>query len=156
MLLPLDMILLLWNPGPDHFPRVYTSLHIRPSTPSSWVPGPLPLTSPKVWATVRRQRGPAQCLMMGKGDRGGLHPPQLPAPLSRLSPSGSLPRFPPPLNVPNTLLPEQTLFKRLFVRLCYISSPLIVLNYLHLRCPGAWVDYLPQGASNLMGETKIF
>lgn len=85
----------------------------------------------------------------------GLHPPQLPTPLSRLSPSGSLPRFLPPLNVPNTLLPEQTLIKRLFVCLCYISS-LIVVNYLHLRCPGAWVDYHPQGVSNLIGETKIF
>ena len=85
----------------------------------------------------------------------GLHPPQLPAPLSRLSPSGSLPRFL-PLNVPNILLPEQTLIKRLFVCLYYINSPLIVVNYLHLRCPGAWVDYHPQGASNLMGETKIF
>lgn len=38
----------------------------------------------------------------------------------------------------------------------YISSPLIVVNYLHLRCPGAWVDHHPQGASNLMGETKLF
>lgn len=57
VLLPLDMILLLWNPGPVLFPPVYTSLHIRPSTASSLVPRPLPLTSQKVWARVKRQRG---------------------------------------------------------------------------------------------------
>ena len=86
-----------------------------------------------------------------------IHPnPQLHSAVSRLSPSGSLPRFLPPVNLPNSLLPEQTGVKIFFICLCHISSPLIVLSYQHLKCPSVWVDHHPQGASSLMGETKPF